>query len=304
MRYRRRAAIIAISYLFLGAGYIFLSARIAEMMSHSIGQYVQIEEIKGTIFMIVTAIGLYLFSRHQLQEIAKDASGLLENRDVLHSSERRALAALFARSFAHDCRKVIDPTREALGRIKVCKDCHCERLSTLGQSLESLERLSSQLQDTSKLFSTVDKREVNLGPLLKSSVEVAHNYSPLQGCRVRIADCPDVQVSAYPALIHQMVVNLMMNAAEAMSGSGKIEVALRSEPTGVVIEVHDNGPGIPAEQWRQVFAPFYTTKPHGPGLGLLSVQACALAHGGEVEISASHLGGARVEVKLPPEIRL
>ena len=64
------------------------------------------------------------------------------------------------------------------------------------------------------------------------------------------------------------------------------------------VEVNDDGPGIPERDKAAIFDAFYTSKPHGLGLGLVSVKVCAEAHGGSVEVFRSDLGGAAFRVRL------
>jgi signal transduction histidine kinase len=101
------------------------------------------------------------------------------------------------------------------------------------------------------------------------------------------------------ALIDRMLLNLILNAADATNGAGRIEVRLTGDAETVFIEVLDDGPGIADDAKAAIFEAFYTSKPHGLGLGLVSVKVCAEAHGGSVEVSRSDLGGAAFRVRLP-----
>lgn len=91
----------------------------------------------------------------------------------------------------------------------------------------------------------------------------------------------------------------MVNAAEALDGQGQVEVRLRQDQPGVaVLEVHDDGPGVPEELRHRIFDALYTTKPQGTGLGMIAVRACASAHGGAVALEQSPLGGALFRLSL------
>jgi C4-dicarboxylate-specific signal transduction histidine kinase len=68
------------------------------------------------------------------------------------------------------------------------------------------------------------------------------------------------------------MLNLILNAADATNGNGKIHIRLWQSDGQVHLEVHDNGPGIPPEMRDRVFEPLYTSKPDGTGLGLVSVR--------------------------------
>ena len=86
---------------------------------------------------------------------------------------------------------------------------------------------------------------------------------------------------------------------QAAGEKGIIEARVRGEDNAVVIEVHDNGPGVPPERRAELFSALVTTKPDGNGLGLFSVKACATGLGGRVDVSESPLGGALFRIHLP-----
>ena len=96
-----------------------------------------------------------------------------------------------------------------------------------------------------------------------------------------------------------MVSNLVLNAGEAANGRGTIEVATAEQGDEVLIEVHDDGPGVAKERRATLFDNLATTKATGTGLGLFSVRACAQGLGGSVEVGESPLGGALFRVRLP-----
>ncbi len=105
--------------------------------------------------------------------------------------------------------------------------------------------------------------------------------------------------------IEQVIINLMINAAEAMEGSGKLNVTTRSIDTNSVVEllIDDSGPGIPKDLRVKIFEPFFTTKNHrgGTGLGLSITHGIVQRHGGNIIVEKSPLGGARFRITLPLE---
>ena len=98
-----------------------------------------------------------------------------------------------------------------------------------------------------------------------------------------------------------MLVNLLLNAAQALSGRGRLSVELASRGEQVELTVDDDGPGIPAHDHERVFQPFVSTKApgEGTGLGLALCRKLVEAHGGTISADASPLGGARLRVSLP-----
>jgi two-component system sensor histidine kinase PilS (NtrC family) len=90
--------------------------------------------------------------------------------------------------------------------------------------------------------------------------------------------------------LRQALLNLIINAAEALNGAGTIRLHADTNP--LAIRVEDSGPGLLPEVQKQLFNPFFTTKENGTGLGLATVHAIVSAHGGKIEVTRSTLGGA------------
>ncbi len=90
-------------------------------------------------------------------------------------------------------------------------------------------------------------------------------------------------VDADEQLLRQVLFNLLINAIQAAGQNGKIQiVVLRAGPTEAVLEVRDDGPGVPLENRREIFKPYFTTHQKGTGLGLAVVQQIVLVHGWEI----------------------
>ena len=102
-------------------------------------------------------------------------------------------------------------------------------------------------------------------------------------------------------LLEQVLVNLIHNAMHAMQERqrGRIDLASRRVDGGVCMTVHDEGPGIPPEQREQIFAPFFTTRPDGLGLGLNICRTIVEAHGGFITVDSAAGGGAAFSFTLP-----
>ena len=108
-------------------------------------------------------------------------------------------------------------------------------------------------------------------------------------------------ITADPAQLKQAVINLIINAIQAVERDGRIEVSVRVDRgSGIcAIRVSDNGPGVPGEKRAAIFEPFFTTKAEGSGLGLWIVLQIATAHGGTVTIDDRPDGGAAFTLQLP-----
>ena len=121
-------------------------------------------------------------------------------------------------------------------------------------------------------------------------------------------DLPDIDGDQYQ--LCQVFTNLMTNAFEAMGGSGTIAISAAvatrdglpahdgQSGSVVIVDICDNGPGVPAELTDRIFNPFFTTKPEGTGLGLAIVRKIVDAHEGRIDVSSSE-AGTRFRITLP-----
>lgn len=99
--------------------------------------------------------------------------------------------------------------------------------------------------------------------------------------------------------VRQSLWDLLINAAEAMEGEGRIRITLVPETGDLLVE--DSGPGIPPDQRERIFEPFFTTKTGGTGLGLATVHSIIEGHGGHVAIETGELGGACFRLHFGPD---
>jgi signal transduction histidine kinase len=166
------------------------------------------------------------------------------------------------------------------------------RISELVGALKSYSYLGQAPAQTVDLREGLDSTLVILRGKLRDGVSVHREYG---------ADVP--KVPAYGSELNQVWTNLLDNAADAMNGKGEIHIRTRREDGWAVVEIEDDGPGIPAEIAPKIFDPFFTTKPPGKGTGLglsTSFSIVTEHHKGEIRV-ASRPGSTRFTVKLPIE---
>ena len=100
--------------------------------------------------------------------------------------------------------------------------------------------------------------------------------------------------------IRGAILNLVRNALQAAPrATGRVRLSALAAGRDVSIRIEDNGPGVPEGQREEIFAPFFTTKQKGTGLGLALVQKTIRAHQGTIRVEESTLGGATFVVSLP-----
>ncbi len=109
--------------------------------------------------------------------------------------------------------------------------------------------------------------------------------------RVEVVGEP-LAIEADEQLLRQVLFNLLLNAIQAAGENGKIEIVVQRGPASGVLEIRDDGPGVPPERRQEVFKPYFTTHQKGTGLGLAVVQQIVLAHGWEIACLANEPRGA------------
>ncbi len=107
------------------------------------------------------------------------------------------------------------------------------------------------------------------------------------------------EIAADPVRLTQALMNLVINAMQAVDRKGRIEVSAALADGGVCLTVRDDGPGIPAEKLASIFDPYFTTKPEGSGLGLWIAQQIVTAHGGRLQVLNAPDRGAIFTILLP-----
>jgi two-component system sensor kinase FixL len=171
-----------------------------------------------------------------------------------------------------------------------------------GEALTRLDALSKMVNDM-LLFAHLPEPEhrlVDLGQLLRSIVDFA-GHDPLFHDTPISLTGGAVPIVGDEELLRTVLLNLLTNSAQAMSGGGMIRVAIESAGRTCRIAIADDGPGVPPEVRGRLFTPFFTTKARGTGLGLATARRIIDAHGGSIQVECPSGGGTRVVIELPTE---
>ena len=164
--------------------------------------------------------------------------------------------------------------KRLLGEIKESTS----RISALVNDFKSYSQLDRASVQTIDVTNGLDDTLVMLKHKLDDGVTVEREYG---------TDVP--QIEAFPAELNQVWTNLIANAIDAVDGNGTIRIATRAEPEFVVVEIADDGPGMPPDVQARAFEPFFTTKDVGKGTGLgldISRRIVADRHHGQIVIAS------------------
>jgi signal transduction histidine kinase len=146
----------------------------------------------------------------------------------------------------------------------------------------------------------------DINEIIGRAVSLVRHRLELSGTALELDLAPDLPAVPCDAnQIQQVVLGLMVNAAEALENGGRIDVFTRHNRAARMVEirVRDNGPGIPGSVLPQVFEPFFTTKPdvHRTGLGLAVARSIVEQHGGAILAESAEGAGAEFVVSLPTD---
>jgi signal transduction histidine kinase len=178
-----------------------------------------------------------------------------------------------------------------------------ETESLLLEIAESTARISG-LVDAAKQYSQLDRaphQDTDLAAGLDATLVMLSAKIPPGVTVVKDYDRDLPPVPAYAAELNQVWTNLVVNALDAMAGSGTLTLRTAREGDCALVEVGDTGPGVPEELRKRVFEPFFTTKPVGQGTGLgldVSWRIVVNRHHGDVQLD-SRPGDTRFRVLLP-----
>jgi signal transduction histidine kinase len=164
--------------------------------------------------------------------------------------------------------------------------------------IEQISEMVRNLKDFSRLDrSRLGRFDLNDG--VRATLKIAHNVVKHHQVDAQLGPLPQIQCS--PSQVNQVLLNLVSNAAQATPEGGLIEVRTYATPTDVVVEVRDEGSGIPPDVLPHIFDPFFTTKKvgEGTGLGLSIVHRIISEHGGRIEVDTEPGIGTQFKVSLP-----
>ena len=296
------AALLAVLYVVLSVAYIVASSHVAAVAATSVEHLERLERVKGILFVLGTGALFYVIALLLLIRVKRQQDLLVAQRDTLVTSEHRALAGLFAASVAHDINNVLMVARgnaELLAEPLAGMETRAKAADAMRRAFVDLAALSQRLMTLGRESLPGATGDRDLVAVVERSVQLARRHERVRRCAVTTKAGDAVVLAIDEVLIDRMLLNLILNAADATRGLGRIEVRVASDAEAAYVEVHDDGSGIPEDAKDAIFEAFSTSKPNGLGLGLVSVKVCADAHGGSVEVFRSDLGGAAFRVRLP-----
>ena len=144
--------------------------------------------------------------------------------------------------------------------------------------------------------SVLTREDVDLNNLIDQTV--ASIKGNKEDIKISVMADSHITIKADGLLLRQALSNLLINAAESMTGKGRVDISLKQLQNKAVITVRDTGCGIPADIRQKIFLPFFSTKQDGTGFGLALVQKIIVSHGGSIEVDSREGEGSTFRVVL------
>lgn len=260
----------------------------------------EIAELAESLNTMSTALAEYRArTAEQLERLAEANAELTRTQDALLRSEKLASVGRLAAGLAHE---LGNPLTAVRGYVEILAMGGVEREAELVARCQAeVERMHGILRNLLD-FARQDARDVvdvEVLDLLAEAARTVQLQRPFRGVELNVAVDGSPRLRGEPAKLHQVLVNLLLNAADA--GAQRIRLSAREAEGEVRIACADDGEGIPAEDLSKLFEPFFTTRAPGEGTGLgLAVSHRILEeHGGGIDVESRPGAGAVFTLRIP-----
>jgi signal transduction histidine kinase len=238
----------------------------------------------------------------QLEErIAERTQQLHEAQAHVLHQEKMAAFGLLAAGIAHEVGNPLTAISSMVQMLqrRDCDDYTAAKLALVNGQLKRIHGTLRELINFSRPAST-QRTQFTLGDILDEALHIAKYYKRIKGRVIETAVPADLPpLAGVRDQLVQVFLNLILNAIDATSHGGKIALHARRHGDELVATVGDDGHGIGPEQAGRIFEPYFTTKPHGTGLGLFVTRQLVHDHGGAVEFRSPPGEGTTFTVRLP-----
>jgi C4-dicarboxylate-specific signal transduction histidine kinase len=260
----------------------------------------------GTMGALMALVGWLLYERRQRHRAESDSRRSLA---MAAHADRAVMMTALTGAIGHELSQPLGSIRlnaDTADRLIASNRATPEELQEILRDIGREDERATRIVDRVRAMlkkQDLDKRPLDVLSVVRESVDFVAHDAAARGvridCRLPPAPC---SVVGDQVMLQQVVVNLVLNACDAMAETPAdrriVVVEALCGRASVDITVRDSGPGIPADLRGKLFEPFVTTKPDGLGLGLSIVSSIVAAHGGTIEAQNSDDGGAIFRITL------
>jgi len=236
----------------------------------------------------------------QLRESRKEIETM--HRTQMSRAEHLATLGELATGLAHEIRNPlagIAGVIEIIGRDLPVTSPARGMVKDVREEINQINRILTDLLETARPHPPMMMRS-NLNVTVEHAVMLARQQVLSKPIKIELEQAPKLaEVEHDSDQIHQVLLNLLLNAVQSIEGAGAIRVQIDSRADCARVTVSDTGRGIPEQQLSQIFRPFYTTRGNGTGLGLSLARRIVEEHHGRIDVTSTVGKGSRFEVLLP-----
>lgn len=242
-----------------------------------------------------------------MEDVDQSRSELEKSREHLMQAEKMALVGKLAAGMAHSIRNPFTSVKMrlfSLDRSLELSETQKEDFQVISDEIRHIDKIVQNFLEFSRPPKLVMQR-ISLSAVVDLVIQLLSYRLKSYDTNVRIMRKKSLpEIEADPEQLKEVLVNLLVNACEAMGRGGEIVIEERTVDTPgkereVIVRISDNGPGIPANLIDKVLQPFFTTKDEGTGLGLSIAARIIEEHRGRLEITSTEGRGTTFAIRLP-----
>ncbi|MEX1300363.1 MAG: ATP-binding protein [Desulfotignum sp.] len=238
--------------------------------------------------------------------ILKDLSRIRALESEIRRREHQAALGTLASGIAHEVRNPLSSIKGYAGFFGSLFEEHSENKLAARMMVDEIDRVDRVISELLEFARPADLelRPTQPEPLIRHSLGIVRHEARAAGIRVtEKIDTPLPQVLLDPDRFTQVLLNLYLNAMQAMKYGGDLTVDVRVEDKNIVFTVSDTGEGIAADDQSSVFNPYFTTKKNGTGLGLAIAHKIIENHNGTIRLNSVKGKGTTFYLSIPLENR-
>lgn len=207
----------------------------------------------------------------------KDVTDKVEMEEIMIQSEKMSIAGQLAAGVAHEIRNPLTALKGFLQLLQAGIDHKDEYYKIMIDEVNKMETVTSEMLFISKPM-TDQKREESIHEMIKDVITLLKPQAKLKNIEIVIQGDKNAYLHCDKSQIKQVLINILKNAIEAMSEPGSVVIKIQSSNSQLVIDIVDEGVGVPEEVIHKLSEPFFTTKKSGTGLGLMITKEILKKH--------------------------
>lgn len=271
-----------------------------------INREMTLKTISGKIIPIAINVTMIVAAENEyvgIMYMIRDLTEVRKLQNQIRKADRLATIGQLAAGVAHEVRNPLSSIKgyaTYFGSLFPEGSDNRKASEVMTAEVDRLNRVISELLEMARP-ADIKMRETDVEKLIESSLRLVHQEAESAAVSIETDLDPGTTINADPDRLAQTLINLYVNAIQAMPEGGKLTVATKVSKDSLAIYIRDTGGGLPGNDLSRIFDPYYTTKSTGTGLGLAIVQKIVEAHSGKIEVESSGPQGTSFKITLPLE---